>query len=324
MLACSFDVSASNAIGLLSAFGSALVFVSSNIFFKKIMPSNGGSSSSHKLDKMNLLLYSSGTAFLLMVPIWVYYDLPVFLSGSASATPSKGGPPDHSVAYYFFMNGTVHYAQNIIAFVILSSTSPVTYSIASLIKRVAVICIAIVWFNQSVHPIQAFGIVMTFTGLYMYNNAKGDVEKGEKKLRKIEATRDMMLPTTKEDVRILTGAETPPSEPLPDYQTTEAMGMGSGSIYGGPIKGSTSASLYSQQLHRPPPSNSLHIKTLDSIPSMKEQNGSPVVLYPSPPPSNDSPPFDTIPLPTVSHAYGFSNENEIIHSLHRQSPSVLA
>ncbi|KAF8906201.1 triose-phosphate transporter family-domain-containing protein [Gymnopilus junonius] len=326
MLACSFDVSASNTIGLLSAFGSALVFVSSNIFFKKIMPSNG--TSSHKLDKMNLLLYSSGTAFLLMVPIWVYYDLPVFLSGNTSTTLSMEGPPAHSVAYYFFMNGTVHYAQNIIAFVILSSTSPVTYSIASLIKRVAVICIAIVWFNQAVHPIQAFGIVMTFTGLYMYNNAKGDVEKGEKKLRKIEATREMMLPTTKEDVRILTGVETPPSELLPDYQTTEAMGMGSGSIYGGPKNGSISAALghptYSQQHHRPPPGNPLHIKTLDNIPTMKEQIGSPVVLYPSPPPSNDSPPSDTIPLPALGDGYGFSSENEIFHSIHRQSTSALA
>ena len=80
MLACSFDMSASNAIGLLCAFGSALVFVSSNIFFKKIMPSNGshgaGSGAAHKLDKINLLFYSSGMAFILMVPIWLWTDLP--------------------------------------------------------------------------------------------------------------------------------------------------------------------------------------------------------------------------------------------------------
>ncbi|KAJ2933158.1 hypothetical protein H1R20_g3938, partial [Candolleomyces eurysporus] len=187
MLACSFDVSASNTIGLLCAFGSALVFVSSNIFFKKIMPSNTGglSQPSHKLDKLNLLLYSSGMAFILMVPIWMYYDLPVLLLRDSKhiVHPKEGHSSPHSVTYYFFMNGTVHYAQNIIAFVILSSTSPVTYSIASLIKRVAVICIAIVWFSQAVHPVQAFGIVLTFTGLYMYNNAKGDVAKGEKKAR---------------------------------------------------------------------------------------------------------------------------------------------
>ncbi|KAF8967733.1 triose-phosphate transporter family-domain-containing protein, partial [Flammula alnicola] len=304
MLACSFDVSASNTIGLLCAFGSALVFVSSNIFFKKIMPSHtaGTSSSSHKLDKMNLLLYSSGMAFLLMIPIWVYYDLPLLLAGATPAIPAKGSPPPHSVPYYFVMNGTVHYAQNIIAFVILSSTSPVTYSIASLIKRVAVICIAIVWFSQSVHPMQAFGICMTFTGLYMYNNAKGDVEKGEKKLRRIEANRDMMLPSTKEESKMLLGTETPPDLPT-EYPALEASGLGSGTVYGRPRQASlTSHMPYSQQYYRPPPTSGLHIKTSENILSIKETVTSPVVLYPSPPLSNDSPPSKTIPLPTM-HGY---------------------
>ncbi|KAG2138925.1 triose-phosphate transporter family-domain-containing protein [Suillus cothurnatus] len=158
MLACTFE-SASNPTGLLCAFGSALCS-------SKIMPS-GSQTSSHKLDKLNLLFYSSAMAFVLMVPIWCFTDLPLSL-------PTPFAP--HSIPYYFLMNGTVHFAQNIIAFVILSSTSPVTYSIASLIKRVAVICIAIVWFNQN------------------YKRAKSDVERGENKMRRVEATRDMMLP----------------------------------------------------------------------------------------------------------------------------------
>ncbi|KAJ2962580.1 hypothetical protein NUW54_g14330 [Trametes sanguinea] len=133
MLACSFDMSASNAMGLLCAFGSAIVFVSQNIFFKKIVPSGPGAVSSHKLDKLNLLFYSSSTAFLLMIPIWMYYDLPALLSASVDPThvthPTHGHATPHSVTYYFIANGTVHFAQNIIAFVILASTSPVTYSI---------------------------------------------------------------------------------------------------------------------------------------------------------------------------------------------------
>lgn len=327
MLACSFDVSASDAIGLLCAFGSALVFVSSNIFFKKIMPSNAaGASTSHKLDKMNLLLYSSGMAFILMIPIWVYYDLPVFLAGLPTPAPVKGGPPAHSVTYYFFMNGTVHYAQNIIAFVILSSTSPVTYSIASLIKRVAVICIAIIWFKQHVHPVQAFGICMTFTGLYMYNNAKGDVEKGEKKLRRIEATRDFMLPTTKEDLKVLTGADTPPESNLESMKST---GIGSGTIYGRPRGVSVSAALgnqiHIQQNHRPHPAASLHIKTSGAVPSIIENHGSPIDLYPSPPLSHDSPPSNTIPLPALGEGYGMDKmkDGELMYHLHRHPASSI-
>lgn len=206
MLACSFDMSASNALGLLCAFGSAVVFVTSNIFFKKIMPSSTSSGSSattsHKLDKVNLLFYSSGMAFLLMIPIWVWTDLPSLLASSDNTHvghPPHGSPSPHgySTPVNFFLNGTVHFLQNVLAFVLLAQTSPVTYSIASLIKRVAVICIAVVWFAQSVHPVQGFGICLTFVGLWCYNNAKSDVERGEKKVRRVENAREGVLPSTR-------------------------------------------------------------------------------------------------------------------------------
>jgi solute carrier family 35 protein E1 len=205
MLATTFDMSGANFIGLLCAFGSALVFVSSNIFFKKIMPSHTSPSretATQRLDKINLLLYSSGTAFLLMVPLWMFYDLPSIMS--TTPVTLKSGAKSHNIPLYFFMNGTVHFGQNILAFAILQSTSPVTYSIASLIKRVAVIVIAIIWFNQQVHPVQAMGICMTFVGLWMYNSAKESVEKGEKKMQRVEASRNMMLPTSQEESAIMT------------------------------------------------------------------------------------------------------------------------
>lgn len=324
MLACSFDVSASDFIGLICAFGSALVFVSSNIFFKKIMPSNssGYSGSSHKLDKLNLLLYSSGMAFLLMIPLWVYYDLPLLLAAQANPNhishPKQGHAAPHSVVYYFFMNGTVHFAQNIIAFIILSSTSPVTYSIASLIKRVAVICIAIVWFNQTVHPVQAIGIVLTFTGLYMYNNAKGDVEKGEKKMTRVQAARDLMLPTTKSESRLFSGIETPSNEYVSSFvqpvNPPTVTGILNGSAYARPrgmsiLTSGTTVHHAGQQHHRPAPisptsgfNRHVSLSTQATKPPPKKESislriVSPVDSYPSPPPSLDSPTSHTIPLP---------------------------
>lgn len=206
MMACSSDFSASNFLGLLSAFGSAIVFVSSNILFKKIMPtsSNGGSlaAPAHKLDKLNLLFYSASFAFLLMIPVWIYSDLSALLSPNI-VHPLHSHSSGHSIAYYFFLNGAVHFGQNIIAFAILSTTSPVTYSIASLIKRITVILIAIAWFNQAVRPVQALGIALTSVGLWMYNSAKSDVDKGEKKMLRVEAERNLMLPTTEEDHKIM-------------------------------------------------------------------------------------------------------------------------
>ena len=314
MLVCTFDVSGSNLLGLSCAFGSALIFVSSNIFFKKVMPS-GNQPSSHKLDKLNLLFYSSGTAFVLMIPVWLYYDLPKLMA--AYYAPKHytylGGDDEqraatiHSVIYYFFLNGTAHFAQNIIAFIILASTSPVTYSIASLIKRVAVICIAILWFAQPVHPVQAIGIVMAFTGLYMYNQAKGDVEKGEHKMRRVEAARDMRLPIAKDSTQDLvttlhptainvsvTSARdrswTSPVQarpmdifPLMSHHTQSQK----------PFEMVSPTTVYSQPPHDPPQphqTHNLHVKVRPPSVPIPPRDGDMKASYPSPPESVDSPP----------------------------------
>ncbi|KAI5124272.1 hypothetical protein M0805_005121 [Coniferiporia weirii] len=309
MLACSFDMSASNALGLLCAFASAIVFVSSNIFFKKVMPSTSSGSSqgsSHKLDKLNLLFYSSSMAFLLMIPIWLWYDLPTLLSTSEHVShPSHGNGSPHGVLYYFFLNGTVHFAQNIIAFVILSSTSPVTYSIASLFKRVAVICIAILWFNQSVHPVQGFGICMTFIGLWMYNNAKSDVEKGENKMRRVEAARDMILPSTRTEHHLMHSHNSPAlseteEEPVSISSAVERAAYASSSLH---------EHAHVAPLPPPPHANShthhtpnLHIKivpTVLSSPTLLRAGESPVDSYPSPPLSHDSPPPTSMPITSL-------------------------
>lgn len=312
MLACTFE-SASNPTGLLCAFGSALVFVSSNIFFKKIMPS-GSQTSSHKLDKLNLLFYSSAMAFALMIPIWCFTDLPLLAADSVHVThPTRGHEAPHSIPYYFFMNGTVHFAQNIIAFVILSSTSPVTYSIASLIKRVAVICIAIVWFNQNVHPMQGLGIGMTFLGLYMYNTAKSDVERGENKMRRVEATRDMMLPINRTEEKLLNGSSPPTPVPgTPELPVAAATGMGAHLAAGRPwVQISTNAHLHPDSRGNGHGHPNLHIQISSQDPSStfsKRNTISPTEPYPSPPPSIDSPPSNTVPIgyqpPRITQHFG--------------------
>ena len=334
MLACSFDV-ASDVIGLLCAFGSALVFVSSNIFFKKIVPSNSSghlASSPHKLDKLNLLLYSSGMAFLLMVPLWLYYDLPLLLVAYTNpdhiSHSKQGHTAPHSVTYYFFLNGAVHFAQNIIAFIILSSTSPVTYSIASLVKRVAVICIAILWFNQTVHPLQAIGIALTFTGLYMYNNAKADVEKGEKKMSRVQAAQDMILPTIKSELREISGTDTPPNTfALSDVRLDSVLNELTGPRPRKMSVLSSGAALHytGKQHYRPTPVSSTFNPSSHAAPErhpfrpLKKESISlrivPVDSYPSPPPSLDSP---------TSHSIPFSNNFVRTHELGQRVGPVTA
>jgi len=305
MLACSFDLSFSNAIGLLCAFGSAIVFVTSNIFFKKIMPSPSSNSSpsltsSHKLDKINLLFYSSGLAFLLMIPIWLWSDLARLLAHDHHAIPTLKHTPKHGVTYYFFMNGTVHFAQNIIAFTILSITSPVTYSIASLVKRIAVICIAIVWFSQTVHVVQGLGIALTFIGLWMYNAAKADVERGENKMRKVEARREMALPSTRTEARVmdLTPLGTP-QDSKSEYPFSSAIRAPTHTTTGPPPHSAHAQGPPTTVGH--PPYGGTHGQALPRIQTNHPQSAksyppgsSPTEPYPSPPASIDSPPQTAI------------------------------
>ncbi|EMD39159.1 hypothetical protein CERSUDRAFT_47633 [Gelatoporia subvermispora B] len=324
MLACSFDMSASNGIGLLCAFGSALIFVSSNIFFKKVMPS-GSTSTSHKLDKLNLLFYSSFMAFLLMIPVWLYCDLPQLLAATRDPSyvshPAHGSghsPHAHSLLFYVFANGTVHFGQNIIAFIILASTSPVTYSIASLVKRVVVILIALAWFATPVHPAQGFGITLTFAGLWMYNNAKVDVEQGERTVRRVEAARSLMLPSTRSETDLVSmvhddDAVSTPVSAMPEVALTSAYGRHAHgrapeSVPPQPAAAAVVSSP-THPPHRPPPRRAsqshapaqppayshththpnLHIKI--TPPSADARARSPNGSYPSPPPSLDSPPI---------------------------------
>ncbi|WEW56328.1 hypothetical protein PRK78_001771 [Emydomyces testavorans] len=179
MLACSAGFS-TNLFGILCAFCAALVFVSQNIFSKKLfneasrIEAEDQSLSGRKLDKLNLLCYCSGLAFILTAPIWFLsegYPLLVDLlrDGAIDLTEKKGSLDHGPLILEFIFNGLSHFAQNILAFALLSMISPVSYSVASLIKRVFVVVVAVVWFGNSTTPIQAFGIALTFVGLYLYD-----------------------------------------------------------------------------------------------------------------------------------------------------------
>ena len=140
-----------------------------------------------RLDKLNLLCYCSGLAFLLTLPLWFWTEglglLRDFYADGAIDLVDKPSALDHGrLTLEFVFNGIFHFGQNIIAFVLLSMVSPVTYSVASLIKRVFVIVAAIVWFGSRTTPVQASGIALTFLGLYLYDRTS-DAAKADRRAR---------------------------------------------------------------------------------------------------------------------------------------------
>ena len=210
VLACSVEFSG-NLFGILAAFGGALIFVTQNIFSKKLFNESARAEADgpataithRKLDKLNLLCYCSGLAFILTFPIWLWTDAVPLYSAPLSLTPHVTPSPSPSTSLYlpleFLFNGIFHFAQNMLAFILLSLVSPVTYSVASLIKRVFVIVIAIVWFGNSTTSLQAAGIALTFLGLYLYDRTS-DSAKADRRA-KLESLRinKPLLPTTSRD-----------------------------------------------------------------------------------------------------------------------------
>lgn len=204
MLACSSSFS-TNLFGIICAFVATVVFVSQNIFSKKLFneasraEAEGPAASARKLDKFNLLYYCSGVAFIVVLPIWFlaegYPLLSEFLRDGTIALTNKQGTLDHrGLLIEYTFNGISHFAQNILAFVILSMVSPVSYSVASLIKRVFVVVVAIVWFGNSTTPVQAFGIGLTFLGLYLYDRTSQDDVADQRAKADLFRSKESILP----------------------------------------------------------------------------------------------------------------------------------
>jgi len=170
-------------LGIIYAFLAAVIFVTQNIVSKRLFnesnraESEGLGTRTRKLDKLNLLCYSSGLAFLATWPIWFWSEgigiLGDFLYDGSVDLSEGPGSFDHGRLFLeFVFNGTFHFGQNILAFVLLSLVSPVTYSVASLLKRVFVIVVSLLWFNNPTTKAQAVGIGLTFFGLYLYDRTK--------------------------------------------------------------------------------------------------------------------------------------------------------
>ncbi|KAL2126299.1 hypothetical protein VTI74DRAFT_2075 [Chaetomium olivicolor] len=200
MLACSGRHSfGGQYLGILYALLAAMIFVTQNIFSKRLFneaaraEQEGPNAQSRKLDKLNLLCYSSGMAFLLTGPIWLWSEgigiIGDFLwDGSVDLNQSPNSLDHGPLVMEYIFNGTFHFGQNILAFVLLSMVSPVTYSVASLIKRVFVIIIAIIWFRSPTTKVQAVGIGLTFLGLYLYDRSNMK-NKADQRARSMTETR---------------------------------------------------------------------------------------------------------------------------------------
>ncbi|CAM1509380.1 Fc.00g031190.m01.CDS01 [Cosmosporella sp. VM-42] len=212
MLACSGKFTyGGQLIGVIHALLATLIFVTQNIFSKKLFNEAAKAEAeapgiqSKKLDKLNLLCYSSGMALVLTMPIWFWSEgiqliKDFYHEGSVDLSNNPNSMDHGRLTLEFVFNGVFHFGQNILAFILLSMVSPVTYSVASLIKRVFVIVMALVWFRSPTTPIQALGIALTFLGLYLYDRTS-ESNKADRKAQMMAKDKSPLLPITTNGVR---------------------------------------------------------------------------------------------------------------------------
>ncbi|CDK25142.1 unnamed protein product [Kuraishia capsulata CBS 1993] len=120
-----------------------------------------------KADKITVTMYCATFGFLLTLPIFVLYELPTFFEQKLleDGTPVVLRIPWASL----FLNGVSHFSQALLAFNLLGTVPTVTYSIASMMKRIFVIAMSILFAGQRLSFLELLGLMCTLVGLYCYD-----------------------------------------------------------------------------------------------------------------------------------------------------------
>lgn len=188
--------------GILCAIISMLIFVMQNIYGKKVFTykrkhektmiqkkksfyklgdspselpiyseSKTLSPKTTKYDKLTLMIYISMVGFCLSFFWFMTLEFPIvwrILNGFE--TQSDGQPlPIKTVPWFLFLlNGTFHFIQAMITFHLMGEVSTLTYSIANLMKRIAIISVSWVFAGFHVTLLQIFGLLLNAIGLFLY------------------------------------------------------------------------------------------------------------------------------------------------------------
>lgn len=155
--------------GLVYAFISMMIFVSQNIFAKRILTwkeeglptKKNKEQEQKKIDKITILLYCSLVGFAL--------TLPVFIISEFSNEHFTIWQINTKIFLLMLLHGATHFMQAMLAFHLIGLVSPVNYSVANILKRIVVIAMALVWERESITLNQGLGLVMTMGGLYAYD-----------------------------------------------------------------------------------------------------------------------------------------------------------
>jgi len=141
-------------IGLLSALSATGGFAVITIFSKKALKDTG----MHHLRLLHKLGQMAGLMFL---PVWLLVDAPRIPSELTS-----------EISLLLLVDGVLHWLQNLLAFTLLKMVTPLTYAVANVTKRIAVISVSLLLLKNPVTVTNMGGMLMAVLGVFCYNRAK--------------------------------------------------------------------------------------------------------------------------------------------------------
>ena len=153
----SFDI-----IGLISALGATGGFAVITIFSKKALADTG-------MHHLRLLHKLGQMAALMFLPIWLLVRVGTPLSSDLTSLLQVDAPKipselNSEILLLLAVDGALHWLQNILAFTLLKLVTPLTYAVANVTKRIAVICVSLLLLKNPVTYTNMGGMLMAILG----------------------------------------------------------------------------------------------------------------------------------------------------------------
>ncbi|CCF58756.1 hypothetical protein KAFR_0F01590 [Kazachstania africana CBS 2517] len=139
--------------------------------FRPVLPAQ-------KYDKLTLMIYISTVGFMLSLGWFLTLEFPVLVR--YVIYEEKIDKIEYIPWKLFLLNGTLHFVQAMVTFHLLGELSTLTYSIANLMKRIAIISVSWIIASRSINYLQVFGLLINALGLFLYERCSN-----EQKLQKL-------------------------------------------------------------------------------------------------------------------------------------------
>jgi len=115
------------------------------------------------LDTNSVFFITNAFALILLIPIWSLFD------PTAIVDLYRGG---FKLIATLGIASLAVVAQHFASISVLEAAStPITHAVASTFKRIFVIVFAIIWFQQTIAPMNAIGIFISVFGIFLYDRA---------------------------------------------------------------------------------------------------------------------------------------------------------